>query len=59
MGLILKGDFKMKQFNNKELLQLIKTDVKGFDKYRAEYKDQKINFRDANLEGANREGAIL
>jgi len=54
----------MEKLNDKELLQLIKTDVKGFNAYREEYPNQKIDFSDDNLykaylEDANLEGANL
>jgi hypothetical protein len=39
----------MKQLNDKKLLELIKTDVKGFNAYREEYPNQEINFKDAYL----------
>jgi len=53
----------MNELNNKQLLELIKTDVEGFNAYRKEYPNQEIDFSganlykanlvDANLEGAN------
>jgi len=49
----------MNKLNNKELLELLKTDVKTFNLYREEYADQEIDFSNANLEGVNLKGANL
>ena len=55
----MKGVKKMKQLNNKELLELIKTDVEKFNNYRAEYPNQKIDFSGANLQQTYFEWANL
>ena len=49
----------MNQLNNKQLLELIKNDVKEFNAYRSEYTDQEIDFENANLYKANLEGVNL
>jgi len=49
----------MNQLNNKQLLELIKNDVEGFNAYRSEYTDQEIDFENANLYKANLEGVNL
>ena len=47
----------IKKLNNKQLLELIKTDVEAFNDYREKYPDQKINFERANFERGNLEHA--
>jgi uncharacterized protein YjbI with pentapeptide repeats len=47
------------KLNNKELLELIKTDIKAFNSYKEKYHWQKINFSNANLKGLNLEYANL
>jgi|DEB0MinimDraft_10_1074344.scaffolds.fasta_scaffold352824_2 uncharacterized protein YjbI with pentapeptide repeats len=49
----------MNKLNNKELLELLKTDVKTFNLYREEYADQEIDFSNANISWANLTGANL
>lgn len=43
----------MKKMNDDQLLELLKTSVNGFNEYRQEYPDQKIDFSYRNLKGVN------
>jgi uncharacterized protein YjbI with pentapeptide repeats len=47
----------MKELNNEELLELIKTDVEKFNNYRAEFPNQKIDFENVNFVCADLRGA--
>ena len=51
----------MKQLNNKELLELLKKDVKSFNDYRVKFPEQEIDFSGADLdkEWANLKGLII
>ena len=49
----------MTQLTNIDLANLLKNDVKEFNKYRSEYPTQKIDLKNANLKGACLEWASL
>lgn len=49
----------MNKLNDKELLELLKKDVKSFNGYRTQFHEQKIDFSGADLGGADLEGVYL
>ena len=50
---------KMNKLNDKELLELLKNNVKAFNDYRIRFPNQKIDFFEDNLSEANLVGADL